>query len=73
MVFIAKKGYWCGQIMFVYHEVCWTPFTFGFEQVGTNCGLIGQAAVEIDGIAYWMSTMALLDGTVKTLLSSVED
>ena len=32
------------------------PFTFGFEQVGTNCGLIGKnAAVEIDGIAYWMS------------------
>ena len=25
------------------------PFTFGFEQVGTNCGLIGQnAAIEID-------------------------
>ena len=31
-------------------------FTFGFEQVGTNCGLIGKnAAVEIDGVAYWMS------------------
>ena len=28
------------------------PFTFGFEQVGTNCGLIGKnAAVEIDGVA----------------------
>ena len=26
------------------------PFTFGFEQVGTNCGLIGKnAAVEVDG------------------------
>ena len=33
-----------------------SPFTFGFEQVGTNCGLIGKnAAVEIDGIAFWMS------------------
>ena len=32
------------------------PFTFGFEQVGTNCGLIGQnAAIEVDGTAYWMS------------------
>ena len=32
------------------------PFTFGFEQVGTNCGLIGKnAAVEVDGVAYWMS------------------
>ena len=31
------------------------PFTFGFEQVGTNCGLIGKnAAIEIDGVAYWM-------------------
>ena len=30
------------------------PFTFGFAQVGTNCGLIGQnAAVEVDGAAYW--------------------
>ena len=32
------------------------PFTFGFEQVGTNCGLISQhAAIEVDGIIYWMS------------------
>mgnify|MGYP003120814617 FL=1 len=52
------------------------PFTFGFEQVGTNCGLIGQnAAVEIDGIAYWMSPNGffLFDGTVKSLDCSVED
>jgi len=29
------------------------PFTFGFEQVGTNCGLIGKnAAIEIDGVHY---------------------
>ena len=42
------------------------PFTFGFEQVGTNCGLIGKnAAVEIDGVAYWMSNNGffLFDGT----------
>ena len=32
------------------------PFTFGFDQVGTNCGIIGKnAAVEIDGAAFWMS------------------
>jgi len=32
------------------------PFTFSFQQVGTNCGLLGQnAAVEVDGTAYWMS------------------
>ena len=52
------------------------PFTFGFEQVGTNCGLIGKnAAVEIDGIAYWMSPKGLFafDGTVKSLPCTVED
>ena len=33
-----------------------TPFTFAYDQVGTNCGLIGMnAAVEVDGAAYWMS------------------
>ena len=52
------------------------PFTFGFEQVGTNCGLIGQnAVVEIDGVAYWMSTKGffLYDGTVKSLTCTIED
>jgi len=52
------------------------PFTFGFEQVGTNCGLIGKnAAVEIDGVAYWMSNNGLFafDGTVNSLPCSVED
>ena len=53
-----------------------SPFFFGVEQVGTNCGLIGRnAAVEVDGIAYWMSAKGFLyyDGTVKTLPCSVED
>ena len=52
------------------------PFTFGFEQVGTNCGLIGKnAAIEIDGVAYWMSSNGffLFDGTVKSMACSVED
>ena len=52
------------------------PFTFGFEQVGTNCGLIGMnAAVEVDGVAYWVSNNGffMFDGTVKTLTASVED
>ena len=52
------------------------PFTFGFEQVGTNCGLIGKnAAVEIDGVAYWMSSNGFFafDGTVRSLPCSVED
>ena len=52
------------------------PFTFGFEQVGTNCGLIGKnAAVEIDGSAFWMSPNGffMFDGTVKSLPCTVED
>jgi hypothetical protein len=52
------------------------PFTFGFEQVGTNCGLIGQnAAIEIDGVAYWMSNNGFFsfDGTVNSLPCSIED
>ena len=52
------------------------PFTFGFEQVGTNCGLIGKnAVVEIDGNAFWMSPngLFLFDGTVKSLPCTVED
>jgi len=52
------------------------PFTFGFEQVGTNCGLIGKnAAIEIDGVAFWMSNNGffMYDGTVKSLACSVED
>jgi hypothetical protein len=32
------------------------PFTFSFQQVGTNCGLFGKNACrEVDGSAYWMS------------------
>ena len=53
-----------------------SPFYFNLEQVGTNCGLIGRnAAVEVDGVAYWMSSKGFLlyDGTVKTLPCSVED
>ena len=52
------------------------PFTFGFEQVGTNCGLIGKnAPIEIDGVAYWMGNNGFFsfDGTVNTLPCSVED
>ena len=52
------------------------PFTFGFEQVGTNCGLIGKnACIEIDGVAYWMSNNGFFafDGTVNSLPCAVED
>ena len=31
------------------------PFIFNFQQVGTNCGLIGpHAAIDYDGVSYWM-------------------
>ena len=52
------------------------PFTFQLEQVGTNCGLIGQKAdVEIDGAAFWLSPKGffLYDGTVKSIPCTVED
>src|SRR5210317_1057085 len=53
-----------------------SPFTFGFEQVGINCGLLGKnAVVEIDGAAFWLSPNGffMFDGTVKSLPCSVED
>ena len=53
-----------------------SPFTFRLDQVGTNCGLIGQnAVVEIDGAAFWLSSKGffLYDGTVKSIPCSVED
>ena len=47
------------------------PFTFfSFEQVGTNCGLIGKnACIEVDGTAYWMSENGffMYDGQLKSL------
>ena len=53
-----------------------TPFTFAFEQVGTNCGLIGKnAAVEVDGSAYWMSEYGFFrfTGKLESLDCFVED
>jgi hypothetical protein len=52
------------------------PFTFGFAQVGTNCGLIGQnAALEVDGAAYWMSENGFFkySGNLETMMCLVED
>ena len=46
---------WTDTSLFIMRFVG-SPFTFSFQQVGTNCGLIGKnAAVEVDGAAYWMS------------------
>jgi len=52
------------------------PFTFSFQQVGTNCGLIGKgAAVEVDGSAYWMSENGFFryTGRLESLPCLVED
>ena len=52
------------------------PFTFAFEQVGTNCGLIGEsAAIEVDGAAYWMSDNGFFRyaGNLESMVCLVED
>jgi hypothetical protein len=52
------------------------PFTFSFQQVGTNCGLLGKnAAVEVDGSSYWMSENGFFtyDGQLKSMPCLVED
>jgi len=52
------------------------PFTFGFAQVGTNCGLIGEsAAIEVDGAAYWMSENGFFkySGNLESMVCLVED
>jgi len=50
------------------------PFTFRFQQLGTNCGLVGpHAAVDYNGIAYWMGydNFYANTGQVKLLDCSV--
>ena len=53
-----------------------TPFTFAYEQVGNNCGLIGKnAAAEVDGAAYWMSDNGFFryTGKLESMDCLVED
>ena len=52
------------------------PFTFAFEQAGTNCGLIGKnASVEVDGAAFWMSENGFFQyaGQLQSMPCLVED
>lgn len=52
------------------------PFTFGFTQLGANCGCAGpHAAIDVNGVAFWMGIEAfyVFDGTVKKLPSTVQD
>ena len=66
---------WSDTAMFTMRFVG-TPFTFAFEQVGTNCGLIGMnAAVEVDGAAFWMSDNGFFrfTGKLESMDCLVED
>jgi hypothetical protein len=52
------------------------PYTFGFNLLGVNCGILGpHAAVDVNGLAFWMGPEAfyVFDGTVKKLPCSVQD
>jgi len=66
---------WTDTALFIMRFVG-APFTFEFEQVGTNCGLLGKnAAVEVDGTAYWMSENGFFryGGQLESLPCLVED
>jgi hypothetical protein len=66
---------WTDTAMFIMRFVG-QPFTFSFQQVGTGCGLIGKnAAVEVDGSAYWMSENGFFryTGKLESLHCLVED
>ena len=52
------------------------PFTFGFKQIGSNCGAAGiHAAIDVGGISYWMGndSFYMFDGAVKKIPCSVLD
>jgi len=53
------------------------PFTFGFTQMGTNCGMSSQhSAAEVNGIAYWMGPTGFYKfdgGRVQLMPCLVED
>jgi len=60
---------WTDDAMFVQSFVG-PPFIFNFQNVGTNCGLIGpHAAIDVDGISYWMgnNNFYAFDGRVREL------
>jgi hypothetical protein len=66
---------WTDNALFIMRFVG-SPFTFSFQQVGTGCGLIGKnAAVEVDGSAYWMSENGFFryTGKLESLPCLVED
>jgi hypothetical protein len=80
MIMGAKRGrdaiyVWTDTALFLMRFVG-QPFTFSFEQAGTNCGLLGKnACVEVDGTSYWMSENGffMYDGQLKSMPCLVED
>ena len=76
----AKRGrdaiyVWTDTSLFLMRFVG-QPFTFSFEQAGTNCGLLGKnACIEVDGTSYWMSENGffMYDGQLKSMPCLVED
>ena len=64
---------WTDNAMFI-QSFAGPPFIFNFQNVGTNCGLIGpHAAVDVDGISYWMgdNNFYAFDGRVRELECTV--
>ena len=52
------------------------PFTFGFKQLGDNCGAVGvDAGIDVSGKAYWMGNDSFFtfDGAVQKIPCSVQD
>ena len=52
------------------------PYTFGFQQLGSNCGALGpHAAIDVNGLAMWLGPEAFyaFDGTVNKLPCTVQD
>ena len=52
------------------------PYTFGFRELATGCGLCGPlAAVEVGGIVYWMGIKQFFafDGSVRPLVGPVNN
>ena len=60
---------WTDNAMFV-QSFSGPPFIFNFQNVGTNCGLIGpHAAIDVDGVSFWMgdNNFYAFDGRVREL------
>jgi hypothetical protein len=52
------------------------PYTFGFQQLGTNCGIAGpHSAMDVNGTAFWMGldSFYMFDGVVKEMPCTVQD